>query len=56
MNAVDVLKYGHLTLLQAPDGLPQSKWETPDVCGVWSVKEIMSYLASYELAGVIWYN
>jgi hypothetical protein len=50
MNAVDVLKYGHLTLLQALDSLPEAEWETPDVCGIWSVKEIMAHLSSYELA------
>lgn len=50
MNAVDVLKYGHRTVLQTIDGLPESEWETGGVCGVWSVKDIMAHLASYELA------
>jgi uncharacterized protein (TIGR03083 family) len=50
MNAIDVLKYGHLTVLQAIEGLPDSEWETPGVCGVWSVKEIMAHLASFEQA------
>lgn len=48
MNAVDVLKYGHLTVLQAVDGLPEAAWETPGVCGVWSVRQILAHLASYE--------
>lgn len=48
MNAVDVLKYGHLTVLRTIDGLPTSEWDTPDVCGVWSVKEIIAHLASFE--------
>lgn len=48
MNAVDVLKYGHQTVLKTIEGLPQEAWETPGVCGVWSVKEIIAHLASYE--------
>jgi hypothetical protein len=48
MNAVDVLKYGHQTVLRTLDGLPQTEWETPGVCGIWSVKDIMAHLASYE--------
>jgi uncharacterized damage-inducible protein DinB len=49
MNAGDILKYGHATALAAVDGLPDEAWETPGVCGVWSVKEIVAHLASYEL-------
>jgi hypothetical protein len=48
MNASDILKYGHLTLLSTIDGLPDSEWETGGVCGVWSVKDIIAHLASYE--------
>jgi len=48
MNAVDILKYGQLTLLQTIDGFPESAWETPGACGVWSVKNIIAHLASYE--------
>ena len=48
MNAIDVLKYGHRTVLGALDGLPQTEWETPGVCGIWSVKDIIAHLASYE--------
>jgi len=48
MNAVDVLKYGNLTVLRTIEGIPDSEWETPDVCGVWSVKEIIAHLASFE--------
>ena len=29
MNAVDILKYGHLTVLQTLDGFPESAWDTP---------------------------
>ena len=49
MNTRDVLKYGHRTLLSTLDGVPQTEWETPGVCGIWSVKNIIAHLASYEL-------
>jgi DinB superfamily len=48
MNAVDILKYGHLTVIQTLDGFPESAWEFPGACGVWSVKDIIAHLASYE--------
>ncbi len=48
MNATDILKYGQNTALQAIDGLPETAWETPGACGVWSVKDIIAHLASYE--------
>ena len=48
MNAQDVLKYGHLTVLRAAEGLDDAHWDTPNVCGVWSVREIVAHLASFE--------
>jgi hypothetical protein len=27
---------------------PEMAWETPGACGVWSVKDIIAHLASYE--------
>lgn len=48
MNAVDVLKYGHQTVLDNIAGLPNPDWLTPGVCGVWSVKDIIAHLASFE--------
>ncbi|MGH2593627.1 MAG: DinB family protein [Anaerolineae bacterium] len=48
MNAADVLKYGHRTVLKTLDGIPESKWEAEGVCGWWSVKNIIAHLASYE--------
>jgi hypothetical protein len=48
MNAQDVLKYGQRTALAAVDGFPESKWEAAGACGVWSVKDIIAHLASYE--------
>jgi hypothetical protein len=48
MNAGDILEYGHGTILQSVDGLPDAAWETGGVCGVWSTREIVAHLASYE--------
>jgi hypothetical protein len=48
MNAIDILKYGQQTVLHTIDGFPDSAWETPGACGVWSVKDIIAHLASYE--------
>ena len=50
MNAVDVLRYGHGTVLATLEGVPSAEWTTPGVCGVWSVKDIVAHLASYEVA------
>lgn len=49
MNPADVLKYGHQQVLNSLDGLDFARWGTGGVCGVWSVKDILSHLASYEL-------
>lgn len=48
MNANDILKYGHRTMLGTLDGLDEAHWRTPGVCGLWSVREIVAHLASYE--------
>lgn len=48
MNAGDVMKYGHLWVHKHLDGLTDEEWETPGVCGWWSVREIMAHLASFE--------
>lgn len=48
MNAQDILKYGHLTVLQTVDGLPEPEWEIGGVCGRWSTKDIIAHLASFE--------
>ena len=50
MNADDVFRYGHFTVLGVVEGLDEADWETPGVCGVWSTKDVIAHLASYELA------
>ncbi len=49
MNARDVLFYGHRTVMLTLDGLPQELWLAPGVVGYWSVKNIISHLASFEM-------
>jgi hypothetical protein len=48
MNATDILKYGQRTVLQTIDNFPETAWATADACGVWSVKDIIAHLTSYE--------
>ena len=48
MNAVDILKYGQQTVLQTLEAFPEAAVEKPGACGVWSVKDIIAHLASYE--------
>lgn len=49
MDALDILKYGHRTVVSTVDALPENEWETPNVCGWWSSKNIIAHLASFEL-------
>lgn len=48
MNAHDILKYGDRTLLSTIDGLVGDQWTTEGACGIWSVKDIIAHLTSYE--------
>jgi uncharacterized protein (TIGR03083 family) len=48
MNAADVVMYGQGTFLAGLDSVPQSEWDLPDVCGYWSVRQIVTHIASYE--------
>ncbi|MBI1801607.1 MAG: DinB family protein [Chloroflexi bacterium] len=48
MNAADVLKYGHLTVMRTIDGLALDDWDRSGVCGWWSVRQIIAHLASHE--------
>lgn len=49
MDALDILKYGHLTVVSTIQALPENEWETPNVCGWWSSKNIIAHLASFEV-------
>jgi len=48
MNAVDILKYGQQTVSHTLEEFPEAAVEKPGACGVWSVKDIIAHLASYE--------
>jgi hypothetical protein len=50
MNALDVLKYGHQTLLASIEGLPDADWEAPGAAGAASIKDLFAHLASMEQA------
>jgi hypothetical protein len=50
MHSLDILKYGHLTVAGTIEQVPESEWETPDVCGWWSTKDIIAHLTSFEQA------
>jgi hypothetical protein len=49
VNAQDILKYGHATVLQTISDFPEGEWRTPGVCGVWSAKDVIAHLTSHEL-------
>jgi uncharacterized damage-inducible protein DinB len=48
MNTADVLQYGHKTLLNSLDGLPEEALDIEGVCGWWSTRHIIAHLASFE--------
>jgi hypothetical protein len=49
MNAPDVLRYGHLTLLRTLEPVSAGLIDRPGACGTWSIREIVAHLSSYEL-------
>jgi uncharacterized damage-inducible protein DinB len=48
MQAIDILRYGQGTVLQAIEGIGQDEWTLEGACGVWSMKDIVAHLTSYE--------
>jgi uncharacterized protein (TIGR03083 family) len=48
MDANAILMYGHLWVLKHLEGLTDEQWQQPGVCGVWSTKDIVAHLASFE--------
>jgi hypothetical protein len=49
MNASDVLKYGNDWLMKRVVKIPEDKWDMAGVCGVWSAKDVLSHITSYEI-------
>jgi hypothetical protein len=50
MNAPDILKYGHGWFLKQLDDFPEARWEISGATGIWSAKDVLSHIASYEVA------
>lgn len=48
MHPLDVLHYGHHTVMRTLKAFPEDEVETPGACGYWSVKDIIAHLASFE--------
>ena len=48
MDVAIALENGHQNVLRTIAGLPESEWQQAGVCGVWSVKDIIAHLASFE--------
>jgi hypothetical protein len=49
MHMHDIIKYGDMEIVKATSKIPYEYWDLANVCGVWSVKNIVAHLASYEL-------
>ena len=49
MDALTIMFYGNKTLMDALNAVDTVDWDRPNVCGVWSVKDIVSHLAASEL-------
>lgn len=49
MNAQDVLRYGHATFVASAENVPHDLWMNEGVCGVWSTRDVVAHIASYEL-------
>ena len=48
MHTLDILEYGHQTIIASINDFSSEEMEKPGVCGVWSVKDIMAHLTSFE--------
>jgi hypothetical protein len=49
MHMHDIIKYGDNEIVKASSKIPHEYWDLPNVCGTWSVKNIVAHLSSYEL-------
>ena len=49
MDTHAILHYGHQTVRETLDAIPVEKWERGGVVGVWSVKDVIAHLASFEV-------
>jgi hypothetical protein len=49
MNAIDVLRYGHGTVLETIERVPEDAWDAPGAAGDWSPKDVLGHLSAFEL-------
>lgn len=49
MHPLDILKYGHLTVMHTLDEFPAHAHHMPNVCGYWSTTDLVAHLGSFEL-------
>ena len=49
MNALDVLRYGHETVLCTIGRVPDEAWDEPGAAGKWSPKDVVGHLGAFEL-------
>ena len=48
MNVLDVLKYGHGTVMRTVEDFPRGGWNTPGAVGRWSPQDVIAHLTSFE--------
>jgi uncharacterized damage-inducible protein DinB len=48
MHPLTTLRYAHKTLLDSTNGLRDADWDTPGVCGFWSVKQIIGHIIAWD--------
>jgi uncharacterized protein (TIGR03083 family) len=48
VHPVTLLKYAQRTITEAVEGIPEAEWDTPGVCGFWSVKQVIGHLIGWE--------
>jgi hypothetical protein len=48
MHALTTLNYANKTLLDSLKGLTDTDWDTPGVCGFWSVKQIIAHISAWD--------
>lgn len=49
MNTLDVLRYGHATVLDTIERVPEGAWDAPEAVGHWSPKDVIGHLGAFEL-------
>jgi uncharacterized damage-inducible protein DinB len=56
MSIAEQLETAHLLVVQTVDNLPEAEWEVPIAENKWTVKDIISHLASFEYVLVDVFN